>query len=278
MKPTHPVSLLPDFMCVFASCTSGSRSRFGAFGPVHTGSDYAIEVHRGLHLQWRRERDSHTSVLVPYRCVPPPRGTTTQPWPGTSFLVSQVFSCVLQVVPFSGADRLPVFRHAFLRQEPRQRFVMPYYFSGRGLGLPCGDTGCLQVSYRVTGSRFIVMAGLPGGFQAAVPYLDGPFISVGDTGLSFLIERGLRLAFFLNLGCSTVDPRRATDSKGSGTEPVFVRKNECGSKTRTCLSRGGCDRGSGRTRVRTCGSPPCLFCRHTAVVGLHLVCRGRSCL
>ena len=59
----------------------------GIFRPVHTGINCIFEVLCALRPWRRRESDSYTTASVPFRCVPPPRGTTAPPYPGTPFFV-----------------------------------------------------------------------------------------------------------------------------------------------------------------------------------------------
>ena len=62
----------------------------GIYRPVHTGINYIFEVLCALRPWRRRESDSYTAASVPFRCVPPPRGTTAPPYPGTPFFVVQL--------------------------------------------------------------------------------------------------------------------------------------------------------------------------------------------
>ena len=59
----------------------------GIFRPVHMGINCIFEVLCALRPWRRRESDSYTTASVPFRCVPPPPGTTAQPSPDTPFFV-----------------------------------------------------------------------------------------------------------------------------------------------------------------------------------------------
>ena len=160
---------------MFSSYTRKKRSsdafhivhHSGVFGPVHTGIDYILEASCALRPWRRRVSDSHTPASVPFRCVPPPRGTTAQPSSGHALPrgLPARFLTVLQAV-----GRQPTLRLALLPEVRCTRFVFPYMFSGRGLGLPprryCFSS-LRSHSMSSTLHRLLCLPGLPGGFQVA---------------------------------------------------------------------------------------------------------------
>ena len=79
-------------------------------------------------------------------------------------------SYVLQAVPLPGVGRQPTLRLALLPEVRCIRFVAPYIFSGRGLGLPPRRyifSSLRSHSMSFTLLRFLCLPGPPGGFQVA---------------------------------------------------------------------------------------------------------------
>ena len=83
---------------------------------------------------------------------------------------SSSLSYVLQAVPLPGVGRQPTLRLALLPEVRCIRFVAPYMFSGRGLGLPprrYSFSSFRSYSLSITLLRFLCLPGPPGGFQVA---------------------------------------------------------------------------------------------------------------
>ena len=77
---------------------------------------------------------------------------------------------VLQAVPLPGVGRQPTLRLALLPEVLHIRFVIPYKFSGCGLGLPprrSWISALLSHSISFTLLRLLCLPGSPGGFQVA---------------------------------------------------------------------------------------------------------------
>ena len=85
---------------------------------------------------------------------------------------SSSLSSVLQAVPRPGVGRQPTLRLALLPEVRCIRFVFPYMFSGRGLGLPPRRFCFFSLrshSMFFTLHRLLCLPGLPGGFRVAAP-------------------------------------------------------------------------------------------------------------
>ena len=97
---------------------------------------------------------------------------------------------VLQAVPLPGVGRQPTLRLALLPEVLHIRFVIPYKFSGRGLGLPprrswFSTLHSHSISFALL--RLLCLPGPPGGFQVATTGKTKSFI-----GKVFSIDMAVR--------------------------------------------------------------------------------------
>ena len=119
------------------------------FRPVHSGINYIFEVLCALRPWRRRESDSHTAASVPFNRAALSGHALLRGLASHSFTPSRLSFC-------------PRLRGI--------RFVIPYLFSGRGLGLPPRRlwlSTFISHCMSFTLLRLLCLLGPPGGFQVA---------------------------------------------------------------------------------------------------------------